>query len=320
LLISSSDDASIIVWDCSESEIKQDQYVRAHTNAINHVTFDSNGKFMASCSADLSVKIWKFDNPLKCIKTLNGHEHSVSCVEFSPDGNLIYSASRDKTIRVWEVSSGFCKLTFKGHNEWVRSISLNETGTLIASASDDETIIIWSAKGEQKSIFSGHENKIEKIYFVKNETAKVHIASGDYEGSQQLVETKFSEQMEKVNELNKKLQDISKLNKKVDKEFLLSCGRDKLVKLWDLSNNLCIYTFTGHDNWVRNICIHPSGKYFFSTGDDRNLRIWDFKTGRCVKKIEKIHEKFIVGLAIHSKLNFLVTGSNDLYIKFWDCR
>jgi len=44
--------------------------------------------------------------------------------------------------------------------------------------------------------------------------------------------------------------------------------------------------------------IHPNGKYFMSTGDDRNLRVWEFKSGRCVKKIEKLHNKFITCLAL----------------------
>ena len=73
--------------------------LRAHTNAINDICFDKAGKFLVSCSSDLTIKIWKLDNPLKCVKTLSGHEHSVSSVEFSPDGSLLYSASRDKTIK-----------------------------------------------------------------------------------------------------------------------------------------------------------------------------------------------------------------------------
>lgn len=311
----------MVIWDCSEQEIRQDQYIRAHTNAINNIAFDTQGKLLASCSSDLSIKIWKFDNPLKCIKTLNGHEHLVSVVEFSLDGNLLYSASRDKTIKVWEVNSGFCKQTLKGHEEWVRTISLNESGTLLASAADDETILIWNNKGEIKSSFTGHENKIEKVLFVNNQIAKQSIVTGDYDFSSQQqdnTDNKLSEQMEKVTEISKKLHESKQ--KKIDKDFLLSCSRDKTIKLWDISNNSCMYTFTGHDNWVRNIGIHPTGKYIISTGDDRNLRVWDIKSGRCVKKLEKVHDKFVVALTSCSKLNYIITGSNDLKIKFWECR
>ena len=59
----------------------------------------------ASCSADLSIKLWDFtsyDN----LKTLNGHEHNVSGVCFIPPGDYLASCSRDTTIKIWETSTG----------------------------------------------------------------------------------------------------------------------------------------------------------------------------------------------------------------------
>lgn len=272
------------------------------------------------------IKIWKFDNPLKCIKTFTGHEHSVSAIQFSPDNNLLYSASRDKTIKVWEVSSGFCKFTLKGHNEWVRSISLNSTGSLLASSSDDESVIVWQTdQGIERYNFTGHENKIEKVIFVNLETAKDSIYLGDYNDGvnlqkQKLSETKYSEQMETLLDITKKLGEHSKLTKKIDKEYIITCSRDKLIKLYDLFAGVYLYTFSGHDNWVRDITIHPTGKYLVSTGDDRTIRVWDLKSGRCVKKLDKAHEKFIVTIAISNRMNLLVSGGNDLNIKFFECK
>jgi platelet-activating factor acetylhydrolase IB subunit alpha len=297
--------------------------VRGHTNAINNICFDNAGKLLASCSSDLSIKIWKFDNPMKCIKTLSGHEHLVSSVVFSPDGNLLYSCSRDKTIKIWEVQSGFSKKTLKGHDDWVRSISLNEKGDLLASCSDDESVIVWTTdKGEQRTNFlSIHDNKIEKVMFINNEQAKHSIFNGDFNVSDSgQKDDEISEHQEKANELNKRIHDSKMQNQKIEREYILTCSRDKNIKLFDVFNNVCIYTFSGHDNWVRNLCIHPNGKYLVSTGDDRNIRIWCLKSGRSVKKLDKIHEKFIVSLAMSSSLNIMVTGSNDLSIKFWECR
>ncbi len=318
MLVSSSDDASIIVWDCSDSDVKQDQYVRAHTNAINQIVFDTNGKLLASCSSDMSIKIWKFDNPMKCLKTLTGHEHLVSSIEFSQDSNFIFSASRDKTIKQWDVTSGFCKNTFKSHEDWVRSISLNDKSTLMASCSDDETIILWNVdKVEIRSQITGHNNKIEQVIFVKSEETKKCLFTGDFQNNN--INEK-DDTNNKVSELNKKLFDTTQLTKKIDKEYVFSCSRDKTIKLWDILNSTCIYTFEGHDNWVRNMILHSSGKHLITTGDDRSIRVWDLKNGRCAKKLEKLHEKFIVTLSMHSSMGLLASGSNDLSIKFWDCK
>lgn len=99
--------------------------------------------FIVSCSADLSIKIWNFQQDYECIKTLHGHDHNVSSVAFMPGGDYIVSGSRDKTIKMWEVASGYCIKTFTGHREWVRMVRPSPDGTYIASCSNDQTIRIW---------------------------------------------------------------------------------------------------------------------------------------------------------------------------------
>jgi platelet-activating factor acetylhydrolase IB subunit alpha len=33
---------------------------------------------------------------------------------------------------------------------------------------------------------------------------------------------------------------------------------------------VCVKTFKGHDNWVRGLVFHPSGKYLISCSDDKS--------------------------------------------------
>jgi len=114
---------------------------------INYINFHPNGENMASCSKDMTIKLWtrKQGDDFKCYKTLQGHEHEVSCVEYlKPNGDYLLSCSRDNSIRIWDTNSGFLMATLNQHNEWVRRIAQNNLGTLMASASKDETVIIWN--------------------------------------------------------------------------------------------------------------------------------------------------------------------------------
>ena len=52
------------------------------------VCLDKEGKMLASCSADMSVKLWDF-NSYECLKTLHGHDHNVSSVAFLPTGDYV---------------------------------------------------------------------------------------------------------------------------------------------------------------------------------------------------------------------------------------
>lgn len=71
-----------------------------------HISLTVSFLYPASCSADLTIKVWDVANDYKCIRTFYGHDHSVSSVCFLPSGDVIVSASRDKTIKLWELSSG----------------------------------------------------------------------------------------------------------------------------------------------------------------------------------------------------------------------
>jgi platelet-activating factor acetylhydrolase IB subunit alpha len=62
--------------------------------------------------------------------------------------------------------------------------------------------------------------------------------------------------------------------------FLLTGSRDKLIKLFILQTGEQLYTFTGHDNWVRGLALHASGKYLYSCSDDKTIRIWDLNFGK----------------------------------------
>ena len=325
-LASGSDDASIIIWECDE--FTEERSLKAHSDTINHLTFDNNGKYLASCSSDLSIKIWNFDT-MTVFRTLNGHEHTVSCVEFTPDGNFLYSASRDHMIKYWDINSGNCKNTLKGHEEWVRSVSLNTKGSLLASSSDDEKIFVWQTGTNtvQHELY-GHSNKIECILFLKNEKAIYNVYTSDYASANKLgvtegegadKEKSEKDELAKINEKILKKQELLKAKDKVNKEYLISASRDKTIKLWDAIGGVCIFTFTGHDNWVRSLCEHPNGKYIVSCSDDKSIRLWDLKTGLSQKKLLNSHEKFVVAISMSPKCKMLASGSNDFTIKIWDC-
>ena len=87
-------------------------------------------------------------------------------------------------------------------------------------------------------------------------------------------------------------------------------GRDKLIKLWDIASGQMLRNFVrlgvvpslrprnltplqaGHDNWIRALVFHPSGKYLLSASDDKTIRIWELATGRCMRTIDA-HLQFV---------------------------
>lgn len=74
----------------------------AHEAPVYQCNFSSNGKLLASCSADKTVIIW---DPIKAmaLHRIYAHTRYVTCCAFSPDGKYLASGSNDRTVKVWTV-------------------------------------------------------------------------------------------------------------------------------------------------------------------------------------------------------------------------
>ncbi|MCJ1312179.1 protein with putative role during mitosis [Agyrium rufum] len=274
-LASGSEDNTIKIWDWELGELERT--VKGHTKAVLDVDYGGprGGTLLASCSSDLTVKLWDPSDEYKNIRTLPGHDHSVSAVKFIPSGaagaplsgNLLVSASRDKTLRIWDVTTGYCVKTLHSHVDWVRDVAPSFDGRWLLSVGNDQTARIWDAgSGEMKITLVGHEHVIECCIFAPA-AAYGHLAA--LAGL-------------------KKPPSISSSG-----EFLATGSRDKSIKIWDARGNL-IKTLIGHDNWVRGLVFHPGGKYLLSVSDDKSIRCWDLsQEGKCVKTIDDAHGHFV---------------------------
>ncbi|OWZ67725.1 nuclear distribution protein PAC1 [Cryptococcus neoformans] len=248
--------------------------LKGHTKAVVDVDFDPRGSLMATCSSDLTVKLWDTANDYTNVKTLHGHDHSVSSVRFMPDGDSLVSASRDKTIRVWQVSSGYCTKTFSGHAEWVREVVPSEDGRWLVSASNDQTSRVWDfSTGETKMELRGHEHVVECAVFAP---LNAYPAIRELAGL--------------------KPPAPGDTRAKSPGVYVATGSRDKTVKLWDALSGQCLRTFIGHDNWIRALVFHPTGKYLLSASDDKTIKVWDLANGRCTKTIEA-HSHFVTCMA-----------------------
>jgi platelet-activating factor acetylhydrolase IB subunit alpha len=82
-----------------------------------------------------------------------------------------------------------------------------------------------------------------------------------------------------INNPDKK-KNIAEKNTNQHYEFLLSAGRDKIIVLWNLTTQENLFTLQGHDNWIKDIALHPNGINFYSCSDDKTIRTWDILSAK----------------------------------------
>lgn len=268
VVASASEDGTIKIWDWDLGELERT--IKAHTKSVIDLDFGGppGEMLLASCSSDLSIKLWNPQQDYANVRTLMGHDHTISSVRFTPSGLHLISGSRDRTIRIWEVKTGYSVRVIHGHSDWVKCVTPSLDGEYILSAGIDQSARITNfVSGDGKLLFIGHEHVIECAEFAPR-SAHEHLAA--LEGLKRPVDSAFSRSF----------------------EYVATGSRDKTIKLWNTRQE-CIATLTGHDNWVRGLAFHPGGRYLLSVSDDKTIRCWDLsQRGRCVKVIEA-HNHFV---------------------------
>ncbi|CAJ0581173.1 unnamed protein product, partial [Mesorhabditis spiculigera] len=284
IVASGSDDTAVKIWDCDTG--LQTAYLRGHQQGVIALAYSHNGERLASASIDATVKLWDGVMPELPIFTLQGHDHTVSGVAFMPDDKHLVSSSRDGSIRLWDPSNGYCVAVLRCDDTWIRSVRPSPCGTLLASGGNDHKLTIWSmATKEPTHTLHGHEHVVEVVDWV-SETF-----------------------------------DTTKNGKKPESQMIVaSAGRDKKIILWAATTGEMLYTFLGHNNWIRSLKCHPHGKYLISACDDFSIRVWDIENQRCIVTIENAHSHFINSIDFHQQMPMVVTGSSGGEIKTWGCK
>jgi WD40 repeat protein/serine/threonine protein kinase len=279
------------LWNASSGELVRT--ITGFDSALNAIAFDPGGSRLAGGGADRSVRIWDTKSGQE-VGRLSGHSGPIQSIAFSPDGTRIVTGSRDKTVRMWDASSGQSLAVFAGHSWTVTSVAFSPDGRHVASGSWDHSVRIWDAtQVDEVTTLRGHEQHVSGVAFTPDGS---RIASSSW---------------------------------------------DKSVRLWDATNFKPLGTFKGHEGPVQCVAISPNGSLLASGSWDQSIRLWQIdepvadesdrhadphpsqsgpkrSTVSAQPLLLRGHTDRVQGLAFSPDGKWLVSGSRDNTIRFWD--
>jgi WD40 repeat protein len=272
---------------------KVQRTLTAHTNVIYRATLSPDEKLLASSSRDRTARIWDVATGRE-LQKLAGFRCSVKAVAFSPDGQKLAASGNDGMLKLWDVKTGaelksLVHINSADIDMATYSFVFSRDGKKIYAGNGDGTISEWDigdvASGKETRVWRAHDNSAFKLVF-----------SPDY-------------------------------------RLLASLG-DGVVKLWDTSTWREVLSFSmirtaGVSSHSSSIAFSHDGKLIAASdiGLDPKQNtyvyiqalVWNVKTGAKLFTLEG-HKFDIDALVFTRDDRFLLTGSVDTTIKFWDMK
>ncbi len=150
--VSTEKENYVIIIDIEKGE--QVATAIGHTDVINSLSFSGSGQFLASGSADGTVRIWKMENfPTLITTTTLEVGTPVSNLCFNRMTQELAVASESKDILIYALSGlrkgekQFTPKMLHKHKGILNELAYSPDGAFLVSSSFDNELILWNAEG-----------------------------------------------------------------------------------------------------------------------------------------------------------------------------
>ena len=163
----------------------------------------------------------------------------------------------DGSIRIWDSRIATVIITFNGHRSAVTALSFDRQGVRLASGAKDTDLIVWDLVAET-GLFKlrGHKDQITALAFIQPDISENAPSDQEVNGHG----VAHSGQSDGFAD---------------HAGFLITTGKDALIKIWDLGSQHCIETHVAQSNgecWSMGVSPDQSG--CVTAGNDGELKVW----------------------------------------------
>uniref|UniRef100_A0A7S1HJV2 Transcriptional repressor Tup1 N-terminal domain-containing protein n=4 Tax=Hemiselmis andersenii TaxID=464988 RepID=A0A7S1HJV2_HEMAN len=272
------------------------QHTLDHDSVVCCVRFSNNGRYVATgChnaavlyDAETGERLALFANQgvvesQAALEQLELGDSYVRSVCFSPDSRFLVAGAEDKTIKIWDIQARRLRHSLVGHTKDIYSVDYSTDGRYVVSGSGDKRAKLWD-------VSSG-------------ECVRTY---GDDDGGP--------------------MDGVTSVALSPDGRLIAAGSLDRTVRVWDCETGTCLERFEGHSDSVYAVAFAPDGKYLATGSLDKSLKLWDISAAgtrapggvsKCRYTFEG-HKDFVLSVAFAPQDTWLISGSKDRSVQFWD--
>lgn len=287
-------------------------------------------------------------------KEISGHNGAIyTCVA---KDNYIYSGSADKYVARWLIDKGIQDRFSIKFEHSIYSLSLYESFLFVGLSNGALHIIDLESKKEiySENLFNS------AIFSLQVNTVKGHLYCGDAAGNlivrnltnygselslplncgkiRSLAVSNDGEQIALACQDGRiRIFDTTFFNEEMsieahtngvtslqfhptNKNYLISGGKDAILKMWDLSKSVELIRIPAHNQAIYSMIFLEKYKYLATCSRDKSIKIWDAKTLTFLQKLDSKEggHRHSVNQLFAINENEFVSCSDDKRLIVWE--
>jgi guanine nucleotide-binding protein subunit beta-2-like 1 protein len=137
-----------------------------------------------------------------------------------------------------------------------------------------------AGSGQSTSRFSGHTGDVLSVAFSADNR---QIVSGARDKTIKLWNTRAECKYTITQDCHSDWVSCVRFSPDTSNPLIVSCGWDKVVKVWNLTNCKLRANHFGHTQFINTVTISPDGSLCASGGKDGKAMLWDLREGELHK-------------------------------------
>ena len=236
--------------------------------------FSRNGSLLLAGGgrqgANGKVVVWNIKTGERAFE-LGDELDTVLAADISSDQTLVALGGPGRVVRIYSVETGELEHELRKHTDWIRSVEFSPDSVLLATGDRNGGLVVWEGwTGREYLTLNGHGSAVMDVSWRSDSNV---LASCSEDGSIRLWEMENGGQIKNWGAHG----GVASLEFARDGR-ILSCGRDRVTRLWD-QNGSQQREFEAFDDLALRVTFCDESNRAIAGDWNGLVRIWDATEG-----------------------------------------
>jgi len=250
------------------------------------VTLDYSGKRVYTGGTGKVVNVFN-SLDAKLIASLKGPNKAIIDVDCSLDSEFVIAGGSDPIIYTWSLKDHRLTSHFTGHSSKVTSAFFTPDSKCVISGSYDRTIKVWNLADASCKVSIPCISACNSVSLASDGNT---IASGSLDKYVRFWSLRSGELIYAAKDLHKG--PVSSVQFPREGHYVVSCGKDNLIKVLDVRNFKLIREishpdFSNNQTWM-NFGFSPDGKNFAIGSGNGSVFVWNVDSGKLESTLKSL--------------------------------